>query len=82
MILPNQEVSITQGWANFSYEGPHWKNFEAEGRTDWKSKIKKVITTADVLFSSQNLVKKGHHVRKCPIFYSISVTTRSNVNIL
>ena len=29
------------------------KSFEAEGRTVWKSKIKIVITTADVLFSTQ-----------------------------
>ena len=27
-----------QGWVNFLYEGPHLKNFEAEGSTDWKSK--------------------------------------------
>ena len=30
-----------------------WKNFEAEGRTDWKSK-KKVNTSSDVLFSTKN----------------------------
>ena len=30
------------------------KNFEAEGHTDWKSKVK----------------KKGHHDRRCPIFHS------------
>ena len=33
------------------------KNFEAEGRSYWKSKVKKIITTTDVLFSTQNQVK-------------------------
>ena len=28
------------------------KNFEAEGHSDWKNKMKKVITTADVQFST------------------------------
>ena len=29
---------VMQGWANFLHKGPHLKNFEAKGRTDWKSK--------------------------------------------
>ena len=53
------------------------KKIETEDRTDWKSNVKKIITTADVLFSAQNQIKskekKGHQVRKCPIFHSVSV---------
>ena len=49
-------------------------NFEAEGRTDWKSKIKKVITTANVLFSTQIQVKsiKKRSSRSQMSFFSLT----------
>ena len=45
------EILYTRGRQYCSYEGPHLKNFEAEGCTDWKSK-KKVYMSTDVLFPS------------------------------
>ena len=69
-------MTLSRGAQTFCAKGRIGKNFEAEGRTDWKSKMKKVITTADVLFSTQNQVQskkeKGHHVRRCLIFRSKS----------
>ena len=47
------------------------KNLEAEGRTDWKSKIK-VYTSAHVLFSPLKIgeeQKKDLHGRRCPFFH-------------
>ena len=76
-------IGYIRGGQTFYTKGHIGKKFEAEDGTDWKSKIKKVITTADVLlFSTQNQVKnekKGYHVRRYPIFHSISV--RSEVHI-
>ena len=56
--------------------------FAAEGRTEWKSKVKKVITTADVLFYSKSSEKrKGYHVRTCPIFHAISVKNKVYISV-
>ena len=57
---------------------------QAEGRTDWKSEIIKVITTADVLFSTRNQVnrkKEGHRVRKCPMFHAISARNKVCISV-
>ena len=44
------EILYTKGGQYYSHEGPHFKKFEAEGRTDWKSK-KKVYMSTNGLFS-------------------------------
>ena len=44
----------TKGGQTSRTKGRVGKKFETEDRTDWKSKVKKIITTADVLFSAQN----------------------------
>ena len=46
-------IAKSRGGQTFHTKSRIRKNFEAEGRTDWKS-------------------KKGHHVRRCPIFHSKS----------
>ena len=46
------------------------KKFEAEGRTDWKNKVRKVITTADVIFSTQNQVKSKKRLPRPQISYT------------
>ena len=61
--------TLMGGWCE-----PEEGNEQAEARTDWKSKVKEVITTADVLFSTRNQVKskKEPYDRRCSIFHSKS----------
>ena len=46
-------MSYARVGQTFRTKGRIGKNFEAEDCTAWKSKVRKVITTADVLFSSK-----------------------------
>ena len=50
-----QSFVYARGGQTFHTKGRIEKNFEAEGRTNWKSKIKKIITTARAGFGG------GHH---------------------
>ena len=47
-------IPYARGGQTFRTKGRIGKNFEAEGRTAWRSKAKKVTNPADVLFSSRN----------------------------
>ena len=51
--------NIKQGWANFRTMGHIWKNFEAEGRADWKSKKKGLhVRRCPIFFTEKQNIKK------------------------
>ena len=81
----NYRVIQARGGQTFRTKSRIEKNFEAEGRTDWKNKVKKVITSAGVLFSTQKQAmsnKKSHRVRRCPILQAISVKNKVYISLL
>ena len=59
---------------------------EAEDRTDWKSRVKKVIARPQMSYfplkiNSRAKKKKCHQVRKCPIFHSKSVGSKVYISV-